>query len=115
MKGTIIAVEVDHGETGKLEQGIKNMAIPDRAVAGSNGSFICAGSNQLRVDIELENGDIFFYDITELAKHIKDWKRLTEKRINLLQDGLLGEVVDVEFNGDMVRRIHGLEEAIEEV
>ena len=115
MKGTIIAVEVDHGENGRLEQGIKYMAIPDHAVAGSNGSFICAGSNQLRVDIELENGDIFFYDITELAKHIKDWKRLTEKRINLLQDGLLGEVVDVEFNGDMVRRIHGLEEAIEEV
>lgn len=115
MKGTIISIDVDHGENGRLEQGIKYMAVPDNAVAGSNGSFICAGASRLMVDIELENGDIFFYNITELAKHLKDWKRLTEKRIALLQDGLLGEVVDVEFNGDMVRRIRGLEEAIEEV
>ena len=33
MKGTIVAIDVDHGENGRLEQGIKYMAIPDHAVA----------------------------------------------------------------------------------
>ena len=115
MRGTIVDVDFEEGQTW-IEQKVKNMRTPKHAVGGSNGSFVCATGRRIIIYTELDNDTrtIIKDDITDLIKEETGWKRLTDKKIELIKNELTGGEVEVTFRGEG-RIMNGLKEIVEEL
>jgi hypothetical protein len=96
MKAKITRIEWRKGDV-YLEQGVKGGYTPRGAVAGSNGSFIVAGSHsELVMKFATEDGKKYAKNIIRKVKELKDWKKLSDKRYDKLEKGLVGKTIEVE-------------------
>jgi len=95
MKAKITRIEWRKGES-YLEQGIKGGYTPRGAVGGSNGSFIMATHSELVMKLATEDGRKYAKNIIRKVKDLKDWKKLSDKRCDKLEKGLVGKTIEVE-------------------
>lgn len=103
MKARITGIEWRKGDV-YLEQGVKGGYTPRGAVAGSNGSFIVAGSrSELVMKFVTEDGKKYAKNIIKKVKEIKDWKNLSDKRYGKLEEGLVGKIIEVNRKDDKVK------------
>ena len=87
-----------------VEQGYKNYYVPERAFAGSNGTFVCTTPAELRLGVVDSNGQFYSIDIIKTIRRVNGWQRLTNKRYAMLKERFMGrtltlycgEIVDLE-------------------
>lgn len=85
----------------QLLQGVPGNRIPCNAISGGNGSFIVV-TEPAKVILELESLYGFEeFDIINDIKHVTKRKRMSQKLINTLKEGMKGKVFSINQYGEL--------------
>lgn len=90
-----------------VEQGYKNYYVPERAFAGSNGTFVCTTPAELRLGVVDSNGQFYSIDIIKTIRRVNGWQRLTNNRYTMLKERFLGRTLVID-SGEII----GLEDLV---
>ena len=72
----------------ELVQGVKGNRTPYNVICGGNGSFICNVPAELILTVTTEDGRIISRDIIRMVRGVNGWVRLTQNRVDALEQKL---------------------------
>ena len=82
-------------------QGVQDNRTPYNAISGGNGSFIVV-TEPAKVILELQSPYGFEkFDIINDIKFVKKRKRMSQKLINTLKEGMKGKVFSINQYGEL--------------
>ena len=85
----------------QLMQGVQGNRTPYNAISGGNGSFIVV-TEPAKVILELQSPYGFEeFDIINDIKYVKKRKRMSQKLINTLKEGMKGKVFSINQYGEL--------------
>lgn len=69
-------------------QGVKGNKVPYNAIYGGNGSFVCETHAELILTVTTQDGRDISRNIITVVKAVNRWSRLTQGRVQLLENKL---------------------------
>lgn len=85
-----------------LEQGFRGNYVPQNAIAGGNGSFICTYPAKLMLRLKSEDGNICEFNIVRIVRAVNGWCNLSKNRFEMIKARLEEEYEFTVVNGEIL-------------